>query len=202
MLLQETQHLRPPRELVQEHRIAPGSIDLEGGVHDIDVPLKSDLVVSSACGTMGQHGAAVLLHGLQQTPGSDISSDAGGLPVAPVVHRLSCHRLEGSLCDLLLEIHHDGFNTTGSHLFDHVIHVFFIWLSDVCSKAFHLDAGQAQAQGHGLGVQAAADADAHHVAVLHILLQNGRFLQAIRCHGVRGCPSASAAFPGDPNQKT
>ena len=36
-LLQETQHLRPPRELVQEHRIAPGSIDLEGGVHDIDL---------------------------------------------------------------------------------------------------------------------------------------------------------------------
>ena len=26
-----------PRELVQEHRIAPGSIDLEGGVHDIDL---------------------------------------------------------------------------------------------------------------------------------------------------------------------
>ena len=25
---------------------------------------------------------------------SGISSDAGGLPVAPVVHRLSCHRLE------------------------------------------------------------------------------------------------------------
>mmetsp|Transcript_70271 Transcript_70271/g.115438 ORF Transcript_70271/g.115438 Transcript_70271/m.115438 type:complete len:200 (+) Transcript_70271:911-1510(+) len=199
MLLQETQHLRPARELFEEHRIAPGGIDLEGGVHHVDVPLKSDLVVSSACGTMGQHSAAVLLHGLQQTPGSHISSDAGGLPVAPVVHRLSCHRLKGSLGNLLLEIHHDGFNTTGSHLFDHVIHVFFIWLSDVCGEALHLDAGQAKAQGHGLGVQAAADADAHHVAVLHILLQNGRLLQAIRCHGVRGC---RAPFPCDPNQKT
>ena len=26
----------------------------------------------SACGAMGQHGAAVLLHGLQQTSGSDL----------------------------------------------------------------------------------------------------------------------------------
>ena len=32
----------------------------------------------STCGTMGQHGAAVLLHGLQQTPGSHLQRFGAG----------------------------------------------------------------------------------------------------------------------------
>mmetsp|Transcript_58274 Transcript_58274/g.71250 ORF Transcript_58274/g.71250 Transcript_58274/m.71250 type:complete len:358 (-) Transcript_58274:47-1120(-) len=173
MLLQKAQHLRSPGELLQQHRVAPGRIDFEGRVHDVDVAFKSDLVVSSTCGAVGQHGAAVLLHGFQQTSGCDISTNPGGLPVATIVHGLGSHCLKGALRDFLLEVHHDGVHATGSHFFDHIIHVVFIGLSDVGREALHLDTGQAQAQRHGLGVQAAADADAHHVAVLHVFLQDG-----------------------------
>mmetsp|Transcript_80617 Transcript_80617/g.210305 ORF Transcript_80617/g.210305 Transcript_80617/m.210305 type:complete len:210 (-) Transcript_80617:5-634(-) len=179
VLLQVLQHLRPAWEFFQQGGVSPRGVHLEVRVDHIRVPLKAHLVVAAACSAMGENGTALLLHGQQQATGGHNPPNTSGLPVASIVHRHASYAFESALRDVVLEVDHCRLHSARRHLLDHVTDVILIRLANVSGEALDLYPGQPQTQRHRLGVQAAADTDAHHVAVLHIPLQNLGLLRAV-----------------------
>mmetsp|Transcript_39771 Transcript_39771/g.93697 ORF Transcript_39771/g.93697 Transcript_39771/m.93697 type:complete len:491 (+) Transcript_39771:77-1549(+) len=192
VLVQKGQHLRSARELLEQHWVTPRGVDLEGWVHDVDIPLEADLVVAATGGAVRQDCASMLLHLVQQTSGGDVPADAGGLPVSSIVHGHARDGLEGTLRNVILEVDNNGLYTGGRHLLDHIIDVLLIGLPDVCSEAFDLHAGQTQPESYCLGVQTPADADAESVTGILVALEDAGLLQTVSaCNHIRQTSDAA-----------
>jgi hypothetical protein len=120
---------------------------------------------------MSQHSDSFLSHFLDQAAHCDVATEAGRLPVAPIISCLGGDALKCGFGDLCLEINDPGLHTAWVHLLDDVADVVLIRLTDICSEALHLYACMPQLQCYCLGVESTADTDTDDVAVRFKLLQ-------------------------------
>ena len=161
-------HLRAAGELLEEQRVAPGGVDRHLGGELVRVALEAHLVVAAAGGAVDERVDAAPLHRLDDLARRDRAADAGGVPVAAVVHRLALDRLEADVGHGLADVDDRRLHAAGLHLLLDVVDVLLVGLAEVRGEAEHVGAGLAQAHGDGFRVESAGDADAD-LPALHVL---------------------------------
>ena len=158
---EEVNHLRAAGELLEEVGVAPGGVNAELRVEDVGVALEAHLVVAAASRTMNERDASRLLHDRQKSLHRHRARDAGGVPVAAIVHGLALDRLEADLGHFLGDVDDRRVNAGGGHLLLDVVDVLFVRLADIGRERLHLHAGVLQHAAYRLRVEAARHADAH-----------------------------------------
>ena len=156
---EELDHLSAAGELRKEVGVAPRGVDSELRVHHVRVALEAHLVVAATRRAVDEGDAARLLHRGKELLHRDGARDAGGIPVAAVVHGLALHRLEADVGHFLRDVDDRRLNARGGHLLLDVVDILFVGLADVRAERLDLHARVLEDAADRLRVESARNAD-------------------------------------------